>query len=274
MHPGISTSPTPATMWSGRCRPAASSRPSRASRDLVGYGDGGPASAALLWSPAGVGVDAAGDVFIADTVNNVIREITVSSGNISTVAGGTPVRRRRKRPGVRRRRRQGHRGGIVPSHRRVRGCGSGNLFIADRGNNRIRKVSTSGIITTVAGNGTGVFSGDGGAATSAGVASPTNVAVDASGNIFIAGTLNSRIREVAAGTGIITTVAGDGVAGFYGDGGFADECRAKSPWRRRRGFPAISSSPTPATIGFARYRCPPRLRPRSHPAASLRSTAR
>jgi sugar lactone lactonase YvrE len=190
--------------------------------NLVGfYGDGGPAAQALLWSPAGVGVDGAGDVFIADTVNNVIREISAASGNISTVAGNTT---------------QGFAGdgGKATAAELYLPTGvfvdaSGNLFIADRGNNRIRKVSTSGTITTVAGNGTGVFSGDGGAATSAGLASPTNVVVDASGNLFIAGTLNSRIREVAAGTGIITTVAGDGVAGFFGDGGLPTNAGLNHP---------------------------------------------
>jgi uncharacterized protein (TIGR03437 family) len=192
------------------------------------YGDGGPASAALLWSPAGVGVDVAGDVFIADTVNNVIRKISASTGNISTVAGGTPVIACGTDEGF-----NGD-GGPATSAELNRPQGvfvdaSGNLYIADTENNRIRKVSTSGTITTVAGNGTGVFSGDGGAATSAGVASPNSVAVDASGNIFIAGTLNSRIREVAAGTGIITTVAGDGVAGFFGDGGLPTNAGLNHP---------------------------------------------
>lgn len=189
---------------------------------LVGFfGDGGPASAALLYAPAGVAVDAAGDLFIADTVNNVIRKVSASSGNISTVAGNTT---------------QGFAGDgaaatlaelYLPTGVFV--DASGNLFVADRGNNRIRKVSTSGTITTVAGSGSGVSSGDGGAATSAGLASPTNVVLDASGNIFIAGTLNSRIREVAAGTGIITTVAGDGVAGFFGDGGLPTNAGLNHP---------------------------------------------
>jgi uncharacterized protein (TIGR03437 family) len=184
------------------------------------YGDGGPASAALLWSPAGVGVDAAGNVYIADTVNNVIRKISVSNGtigNISTVAGGTPVIACGTDEGF-----NGD-GGKATSAELNRPQGvfvdaSGNIYIADTENNRIRKVSTSGTITTVAGNGTGVYSGDGVAATSTGVASPNGVWVDASGNIFIANTLNSRIREVAAGSGIITTVAGDGAPGFFGDG--------------------------------------------------------
>ena len=197
--------------------------------ELVGYeGDGGPAAQALLWSPAGVAVDAAGDVFIADTVNNVIRKISVATGDISTVAGGKAVIACGTDEGF-----DGD-GGPATSAELDRPQGvfvdsSGNIYIADTHNNRIRKVSTTGTITTVAGNGTGVSSGDGGAATSAGLASPTNVVVDASGNIFIAVSLNSRIREVAAGTGIITTVAGDGVAGYFGDGGLPTNAGLNHP---------------------------------------------
>ena len=95
---------------------------------------------------------------------------------------------------------------------------SGNLFIGDQLNNRIRKVSTSGIITTVAGNGSQGFSGDGGPAISAELSAPWGVTVDASGNLFIADANNERIREVLA-SGIIKTVAGNGSQGFSGDGG-------------------------------------------------------
>ena len=95
---------------------------------------------------------------------------------------------------------------------------NGNLFIADVGNQRIRKVSASGIITTVAGTGSLGFSGDGGPATAAELYYPVGVAVDAIGNLFIADTLNRRIRKVSA-SGIITTVAGNGIEGFSGDGG-------------------------------------------------------
>src|SRR5207249_4335483 len=89
--------------------------------------------------------------------------------------------------------------------------GSGNLFIADQGNNRIRMVAAgTGIMSTVAGNGAHGFSGDGGAATSAPLGYPIGVAVDGSGNVFFADQDNLRIRKVAAGTGIISTVAGNG----------------------------------------------------------------
>jgi sugar lactone lactonase YvrE len=95
---------------------------------------------------------------------------------------------------------------------------SGNLYIADFGNDRIRKMSTAGVITTVAGNGTYAFSGDGGPATSAALWAPSAVAVDAAGNLYIADGLNYRVRKVST-SGTITTVAGNGTAGFLGDNG-------------------------------------------------------
>src|SRR5215472_1032278 len=95
---------------------------------------------------------------------------------------------------------------------------SGNLFICDIVNHRVRKVDASGTITTVAGNGTGAFSGDGGPATSASLNQPTGIAVDGAGNLFIADLGNNRVRKVAT-NGIITTVAGTGTGAFSGDGG-------------------------------------------------------
>jgi sugar lactone lactonase YvrE len=104
----------------------------------------------------------------------------------------------------------------------------GNLFIADTTNQRIQKVSASGIITTVAGNGTAAFSGDGGLATAAQLNNPGGAAVDGSGNLFIADSSNNRIRKVSA-SGIITTVAGNGTAGFGGDGGLAMAAQLNNP---------------------------------------------
>jgi uncharacterized protein (TIGR03437 family) len=96
----------------------------------------------------------------------------------------------------------------------------GNLYVADQGNNRVRKIAPNGIITTVAGNGGGAFSGDGGPAVAAQVSSPTGLAIDRDGNIYIS-TAGARIRKVDASTGTITTIAGTGVGGFSGDGGLA-----------------------------------------------------
>src|SRR5439155_20751462 len=98
--------------------------------------------------------------------------------------------------------------------------GAGNLFMAEGGNARIRRVDAgTGTITTVAGNGTFGFSGDGGPATAAELGTPVGVALDGAGNLFIADYYNYRIRRVDAGTGTITTVAGNGTQGFSGDGG-------------------------------------------------------
>src|SRR5206468_1926709 len=107
---------------------------------------------------------------------------------------------------------------------------SGNLYVADQGNHRIRKVAAAtGIITTVAGNGINTFAGDGGAATSASLSHPNGVALDAGGNLYIADLGNERIRKVVAATGIVTTVAGNGVFGFAGDGGAATNASLSGP---------------------------------------------
>jgi uncharacterized protein (TIGR03437 family) len=184
----------------------------------VGFaGDGGPATSALLNQPIGVTVDASGNLFIADSLNGRIRK--VSAGIIATFAGGGTG-------GV-------GDGGPATSASLSLPYGvavdaSGNLFISDLLGNRIRKVSASGIITTMAGTGTCCFSSDGGAATSALLGQPTGVAVDASGNIFIADRVNNRIREVSA-SGIITTLAGNGTGGFSGDGGPATSAELYQP---------------------------------------------
>ena len=182
----------------------------------VGFnGDGAAATAAQLRSPQGVAVDGSGNLYIADTFNQRIRKVN-SSGNISTVAGdGT--------------RSFGGDGGAATAAqlnfpRSVALDGSGNLYIADTFNQRIRKVDSSGNISTVAGTGTGGFSGDGGAATAAQLNSPSSVALDGSGNLYIADTGNSRIRKVDS-SGNISTVAGTGTGGFSGDGGAATAAR-------------------------------------------------
>jgi hypothetical protein len=106
--------------------------------------------------------------------------------------------------------------------------GAGNLFIADTSGARIRKVSTNGIITTVAGNGISSYSGDGGAATNTTLNSPASIVFDNVGNLLIADTANNRVRKIAT-SGIITTVAGNGVGGYSGDGGAAINAQLKNP---------------------------------------------
>ncbi len=182
-------------------------------------GDGGPATSAQLLGPFGLVVDASGNVFIADTVNNVVRKVD-TGGTITTIAGNGTA-------GF------GGDGGPATSAMLHFPTGlaldsSGDLFITDFGNQRVREINTSGTITTVAGNGTAGFSGDGGPATAAMLNNPFTVAVDSSGDIFIADSANNRIREVNA-TGTITTVAGTGTAGFNGDNGPATSALLNSP---------------------------------------------
>jgi hypothetical protein len=178
--------------------------------DFQFYGDGGPAIQAGIDGPEGIAVDATGNLFIMDSGHYRVRKVT-PNGIISTVAGnGTSGA-------------TGD-GGAATSAEISFALGgltvdsAGNVFIADFYNNRVRKVSSNGIITTVAGNGTTGFSGDGGPAISASVYKPIAVAVDASGNLFIADSGNQRIRKVTP-AGIISTFAGNGASGFTGDGG-------------------------------------------------------
>ena len=107
--------------------------------------------------------------------------------------------------------------------------GAGDLYIAAVNNNRIRKVDTAGVITTVAGYGPNGFSGDGGPAAAAQLYWPRGVAVDGAGNLYIADYYNNRIRKVDYSTGVITTVAGTGMSGYSGDGGLPTEAQLNRP---------------------------------------------
>ena len=241
------------------------------------YGDGGPATGAALYWPTGIAVDSSGDLFIADSGNNAVREVSGSTGAITTVAGGVSG------PGIFA---EGVAvdgsgdlfiadggndvveeitgvNGLAPQMTIVAGdgdwsyggdggpataaalngpCGlavagamypwsAGNLFIADSGNAVIRSVAlSSGTMETIAGNGPACgYSGDGGAAATARLNNPNAIAVDASGDLFIADTNNNVVREVNAETGVISTVAGNGTCGYSGDGGQATSAELDCP---------------------------------------------
>ena len=189
----------------------------------AGYqGDGGAATAARLSNPEGVEVAANGDLYIADAGNDVIRKVNVLTGVITTVAGTGS---------------SGYSGdggqataAKLHAPEDVFVAANGDLYIADTGNHAVRKVSAAtGVITTVAGSGPSGSSGDGGPATSARLHSPSGIAVAANGDIYISDTANDKIRKVTAATGIITTFAGNGTAGYQGDGGAATSARLKTP---------------------------------------------
>ena len=180
---------------------------------VQGYsGDGGPAASAELNWPWAVAVDAVGNIYFTDTDNQRIRKVAVSTGIITTVAGiGTPGYSGDGGPAT---------SAELNSPFGIAVDAAGNIYFADYFNNRVRKVTAStGDISTVAGNGTQGFSGDGAMATSAEMYYPTSVAVDTVGNLYIADDVNDRIRKVTASTGIIQTVAGTGSTGYSGDGG-------------------------------------------------------
>ncbi|MBV8904333.1 MAG: hypothetical protein JOZ22_11920, partial [Acidobacteriia bacterium] len=194
----------------------------------VGYsGDGGPATAAELGDPRGIVTDPAGNIYFCDIMDHVVRKIDLN-GKISTIAG----------TGV-----AGYNGDNIPATQaqlntpwRVTIDPAGNLYIAEEGNNRIRKVATNGIITTVAGNGTRGYSGDGGPATSASLRGPEQAELDVFGNLYIADTYNNVIRKVDT-SGTITTIVGTGygegtsgeVGGYSGDGGPATKAELFFP---------------------------------------------
>ena len=182
---------------------------------VPGYtGDNGPPVSATLYAPVSVAVDAQGDIFIADTANSVIREVSASTGLITTVAGnGTSG--------------YGGDGGLATSAELnspygIAIDGAGNLIIADSGNNRIREVNAaSHVITSLAGNGAPGYGGDNGPASTAELNFPEGVAVDSVGDVFIADSNNNVIREINVSTHKITTVAGTGAIGATGDNGLA-----------------------------------------------------
>lgn len=185
---------------------------------LAGLGDGGPALAPLIFGIWDVVTDSAGNYYFTDSGNARIRKVDVS-GTITTVAGGGMS--------------LGD-GGLATSAALGNPVGlaidaAGNLYVAEVDNNRVRKISTSGIISTIAGTGKAGFNGDGIAGTSAQLNSPHGVGVDAAGNVYIADTSNYRIRKVNT-AGTITTVAGNGDIIFTMDGVAAITAALAAPW--------------------------------------------
>jgi uncharacterized repeat protein (TIGR02543 family) len=185
-------------------------------------GDGGPATAAEIYSPFSIAADAAGNLYIADSYNYRIRRVDAVTGIITTVAG----------TGV-----QGYGGdggpataALIDAPQDIAIDAAGNIYIAELHNHRIRRVTAaSGVIETFAGTGAAGFTGDSGLATAAELNTPTGVAVDAAGNVYIADNFNHRVRMVAGATGIITTVAGTGINTYGGDGGPAIAADLNSP---------------------------------------------
>src|SRR5689334_20675038 len=183
------------------------------------YGDGGPAQSAELNSPYGVWVDGAGNIYIADTGNSVIRRVN-TSGKITTIAGnGAKAYSGDGGPAT---------SAALFSPYRAVADQTGSVYIADFYNNRIRKVDASGTITTVAGTGTQGYNGDSIPATAARLSNPAGVAVDAGVSVYVAYTWNNRIRKIDA-SGTINTIAGTGFAGVLGDGGAATLAQVNEP---------------------------------------------
>ena len=193
-------------------------------------GDGGPAVQAELYQPSAVAFDGAGNLYIADSGNNVVREVgtplqTVSPTIVSIAGTGKAGADNWAVPAVKK---------PLDGPRSVAVDRDGNVYIADTLNNRVCELHVvTGLLTIVAGSRYGAatagYRGDGGPATKALLNTPVGVAVDDQGNVYIADTGNNVIREVDSSTGIITTFAGIGVAGFSGDGGRASSAELDGP---------------------------------------------
>jgi sugar lactone lactonase YvrE len=236
---------------------------------VAGYtGDNGLATNARIEEPAQIVVDNKGNLYISDTVYSVVRRVDGTTGLITTVynkgvkgiaadnfdnlyltpsySEGASVVQLNLRTGALTPLagsntngtgiilEPGDGGPAIDAHfgaaDRIALDAKGNLFVADWINWNIRRIdSTSGLISTIAGNGYKSYSGDNGAATSAQLNEPTGVAHDAANNLYIADSNNNRIRRIDNVTGIITTVAGTGIAGFSGNGGLATSAQLKGP---------------------------------------------
>ena len=190
---------------------------------IGGYsGDDSLATNAKLFIPDAIFADTTGNIYIGDGLNHRIRKVTISTGIITTVAGnGIPG--------------NAGDGGQATNAKIYSPAGlyvdqAGNIYISDIDNNNIRKVTRNGIISTIAGIGTLGYSGDGGIATNAQFSAPTKAILDNSGNIIIADGNNNVLREIGVETGIINTIAGNGPAGYSGDGGLAINALLNGPY--------------------------------------------
>jgi sugar lactone lactonase YvrE len=186
----------------------------------AGYtGDGGAATSAQLRTPAGLAIDAAGAVYIADYGNHVVRKVS-PGGTITRFAGtGTAG--------------YSGNGGQARYAQLSAPIGldfdaAGNLYIAEMGNHRVRKVTPGGVISTVAGSGATASSGDGGSATAAGIPYPVGIAANGSGTLYVSEFYGHRVRRVTT-AGVIGTIAGTGVAGYSGNGGAATSATLNQP---------------------------------------------
>lgn len=184
-------------------------------------GDGGQGTSAEMNNPGGTAVAPDGTIYVADTENNRIRRIVGGDSNTIVTVVGTGA------AGF------GGDGGAgtnaqVNSPRGMTVDRSGNLYFADSGNNRVRKLDTNGVVTTVAGTGTAGFGGDNGLAINAQLNDPRGVAITRDGTLYIADTENNRVRKVGT-DGIVATVAGTGTAGLSGDGGSGQQAQLNKP---------------------------------------------
>ena len=186
-------------------------------------GDGGPAALASIWLPSGIAFDAANNLYIADSGNNRVRRVDAVTRTITTVAGGGPSTANRGDGGL-------ATSAYLSAPTRIAIDSAGNLFITQGDDNRIRRVdAATKVITTIAGTGSLGFSGDNGPATAATLNDPVGIAVAANGDIYFADANNYRIRKIAVATGVITTVAGNGSFGFSGDGSAAGDAKLAAP---------------------------------------------
>lgn len=184
-------------------------------------GDGGPAKKAQFWYPIGITLDTVGNIYIADTYDNRIREITIANDTINTICGngwstfagdGGPAS-----------------AAEIFQPRYLNFDKTGNLLFADIGNNRVREISFADTVNTLAGDGMPGYNGDNINALTSQLSNPTNLVSDNSGDIFFSDNGNNMVREVDASTGNILKIAGTGKAGYSGDGGPAGKAQLSGP---------------------------------------------